>query len=115
MDDRLPFYDYGEGGSGEQAHGVNSAGEGVMPYNTKPSEAGAWWMPILEKGYAKYIQNYFQLNGGKESMALRGLTGMPVKRYETASMSVEDIWEKISEADAKHYIMTAGCFLTEHN
>ena len=58
LDDRIPFKDVGEG-SGEQANGVNTAGEGVEPYNSKPSEAGAWWLPILEKGMAKYMQNYF--------------------------------------------------------
>jgi len=34
------------------------------PVNTQKSAHGAWWMPILEKAYAKYNVFYANINGG---------------------------------------------------
>jgi len=44
----------------------------------------AWWLPILEKAYAKFNVNYATLNGGNPSQALRELTGMPVEMYDSS-------------------------------
>lgn len=70
------------------------------------SENGAWWMPILEKAYAKSQVNYMNLNGGFTNVALRALTGMPTIRYRQGQ---QNDWSIIQEADAKGYIMTSGC------
>jgi hypothetical protein len=35
-----------------------------IPANAKKSPYGAWWLPILEKAYAKMYVNYGNLNGG---------------------------------------------------
>lgn len=48
--------------------------------NSKVSNNGAWWLPLLEKGMAKFMQNYLALDGGWETIALRALTGMPADR-----------------------------------
>ena len=114
VDDRLPYKDFGFG-TGSMSNGVNSAGSGVEPYNSKPSEAGAWWLPILEKGFAKFIQNYYQMNGGVERIALRAMTGMPVKRYKTEETDEDQIWELLSAGDANHYVMTASCYVDSSN
>jgi len=44
---------------------------------TSKSELGAWWMPLLEKAYAKLDQNYERIISGNGLEALRTLTGMP--------------------------------------
>jgi hypothetical protein len=87
----------------------------VLPYATKRSSAGAWWMPILEKGWAKFMQNYFAINGGVERVALRALTGMPVKRFKTATMTEEHVQSIIRAGDEAHYVMTAACYVDDHN
>lgn len=77
-----------------------------QPFSTKKSENNAWWMPILEKAYAKSQVNYMNLNGGYSQIALRGLTGMPVSPYNTG---YQDDFQLIMDSDSKDYIMTASC------
>jgi hypothetical protein len=55
----------------------------ILPVNSRPSTNGAWWVPILEKAYAKFNMNYAQLNGGLPEQALRELSGMPVVNYDS--------------------------------
>ena len=38
-----------------------------MEINSKMSLNDAWWMPILEKAFAKMNVNYLHLNGGVQS------------------------------------------------
>ena len=38
--------------------------DGVTPINAGVSTNDAWWMPILEKAYAKYNVFYANINGG---------------------------------------------------
>lgn len=52
--------------------------ESYIPWATNPSLDGAWWMPMLEKAYAKLNQNYDRIIGGNGFEGLRSLTGMPV-------------------------------------
>jgi hypothetical protein len=47
-------------------------------YFAKQSSGNAWWLPLLEKAFARFNVNYLRLNGGWPSFALRQLTGMPV-------------------------------------
>jgi hypothetical protein len=70
IDDRIPVLDLGR--------------EYTTPYpiiNSKPSPAGAWWLVLLEKAFAKVNVNYTNLNGGTPGEALRALTGMPVSSH----------------------------------
>lgn len=63
IDDRLP---------------VRSWGRGFRPWATWPSKKmHAWWMPLLEKAFAKLNQNYDRIIGGNGAEGLRALTGMP--------------------------------------
>ena len=97
---------------------INSQGS---PYSTKPSKNGAWWMPILEKAYAKLNMNYAQITGGNGDEAFRTLTGMPVMRYDTKDYTADQIWTIASDGDHKNFIMYGGCcnmefgnLVTEH-
>jgi hypothetical protein len=68
VDDRLP---------------VSSWGGEFSPVNSSKSPYGAWWLPILEKAYAKLHANYANLHAGLPAQALRDLTGMPVANFRT--------------------------------
>lgn len=82
VDDRLPVMDAGSPYSYYPTTGTRYA-----PFSTGPSEAGAWWMPILEKGFAKFIKTYADLNGGNEWESFRAMTGMPVTNFQSSSLS----------------------------
>ena len=62
VDDRLP---------------ARSWGSGYRPWATSMSVNGAMWMPLLEKAYAKFNQNYDRIAWGWGSEGLRTLSGMP--------------------------------------
>lgn len=62
IDDRLPSRHWGSG---------------FRPWATWRSDSGAWWMPLLEKAYAKLDQNYDRLAGGNGNEGMRTITGMP--------------------------------------
>jgi len=56
---------------------VTSWGSGFRPFATWASNKNAWWMPLLEKAYAKLNQNYDRIAWGRGSEAIRTLTGAP--------------------------------------
>ena len=85
------------------------------PFNADKSENHAWWMPLLEKAYAKFNINYLQLNGGNEIEALRTLTGMPVITYKVHKHTTDEFFDLIHEGEKKNYIMTGGCMVSKHN
>jgi hypothetical protein len=47
------------------------------PLSNKPSKAGAWWLVILEKAFAKLNHNYLGINGGQTAESMRYMTGQP--------------------------------------
>lgn len=108
VDDRIPTMDaevyFGYPGA------MFSGGHQYMNVNAAKSDAGAWWMPVLEKAYAKFNLNYAALSGGHEFEALRAMTGMPAGTYKN-----EDItWELLADAEAKDYVMTAQCWVSKY-
>jgi hypothetical protein len=76
--------------------------------NLKKSPNGAWWGPILEKGAAKFYGRYENMNGGLPSESLYALTGMPTVEFDTKTTSESLIWEYLSAADKRKYVMTAS-------
>ena len=50
------------------------------PWGTRKSQNNAWWVPLLEKAYAKLDQSYERIAGGSGHEGLRVLTGMPTIR-----------------------------------
>ena len=97
VDDRLPMY---------RMPGT--------PIATQMSDNGAWWLPILEKGYAKLHQNYARLSGGLSFEAVRTLTGMPTiphfPMYYRQKYDDNTLWSILSEGDKKNYVMSGGIF-----
>lgn len=77
IDDRLPCNDVGEG------DWFGETGTQYDPFMAGPSDNGGMWFPLLEKAYAKFTKTYADLNGGWEVEALRAMTGMPAKRFDT--------------------------------
>lgn len=57
IDDRLPVMDNG------------------WPVNARQSVIGDWWVPLIEKAFAKMNVNYANLHGGMQYEAMRALTG----------------------------------------
>lgn len=47
------------------------------PYGADRSTYGAWWMPLLEKAYAKLNGNYDRIEWGSGYESLRQLSGRP--------------------------------------
>lgn len=79
----------------------------TMPANTGPSLAEGWWLPLLEKAYAKLNVNFENLNRGgslNQIEALRALTGAPVE-----SMDVKDpmFIQKLQEYLDANYSISA--------
>lgn len=108
VDDRLPIMDAGQG------YSWGSTGTRYAPFMSGPSDNGAWWLPILEKGISKFTKTYADMNGGNEWEALRAFTGMPVRNYRSSSFTNDALYNKIKLADEKHYVMTAGCHYSQH-
>jgi len=95
IDDRLP---------------TNSAGQ---PFATRRSTNGAWWMPLMEKAYAKLDQNYERIIGGLGFEGLRTLTGMPTfyisHNYGTNATAVAESFTLLKALSEKNMPMTSPC------
>lgn len=89
VDDRLPF-------------------TGSQPFFAKKSKDGAWWMPILEKAYAKINTNYEMIGFGWMSEAARILTGAPSYRFSSRSYTPAALFKIVKDADRNKYVMTAA-------
>lgn len=55
-----------------------------QPAFAKPTADGGWWMPLLEKAFAKVHVNYEMASGGSHAEAARFLTGAPAREFETS-------------------------------
>ena len=54
-----------------------------IPAFAKPSIDGGWWLPLIEKAYAKANVNYEMLTTGTQSEASQFLTGAPTKDFKS--------------------------------
>ena len=97
IDDRLPMYSK------------------TYPFNTKKSSDGAFWMPILEKGFAKFSVNYARLNGGDMSWAMDALTNMPQITIKQGSMSNDAFFQLVKKYDLLKSIMTSANYNGKDN
>jgi hypothetical protein len=49
----------------------------------KPSVDGGWWLPLIEKAFAKVHVNYEMISSGTHAEAARFLTGAAAEEYVT--------------------------------
>ena len=70
---------------------------------------GGWWMPILEKAYAKYNVFYGNIEGGNAMQSFRDLTGMPAVQHYVDKLSNDDMFRIILEAVKKNWTTSASC------
>ena len=47
----------------------------------KPSIDNGWWLPLIEKAFAKVHVNYEMISSGTQSEAARFLTGSPAQEF----------------------------------
>jgi hypothetical protein len=88
-------------------------------YNNKPAFAqptsdGGWWLPLIEKAFAKVHVNYEMASNGSHAEAARFLTGAPSKEYDTSYESVDQLWKVLTMNLKKKFMITAACFV-EHS
>lgn len=91
VDDQIPSGDYGR------------------PWATWPSTSGAWWMPLLEKAYAKLDVNYDNLIAGWGIEGLRTLTGMPTISIYHEPSQYNKFLPMHKYFASKNFPMTSGC------
>ena len=104
IDDRIPVLDLGDNYTTP-----------YPPVNSKPSPAGAWWLVLLEKAFAKINVNYTQLNAGTPGEALRALTGMPVSSHNSNEVTDDDLWNIVMEGTKNNDPMAAACTVSHYN
>ena len=56
------------------------------------SDEMAFWVPLIEKAFAKRYGNYEHIVGGVPSEAFKTLTGSPSLMYEHSDVNVETLW-----------------------
>lgn len=101
VDDRLPVRE------GKDKRYTSYGRKNV--FNARQGANGGWWLPILEKAYAKMNTNYANLNGGMPQQALVELTGMPSTIHSLKGMSDDDLFDIVFDGDQRGYAMTAAC------
>ena len=84
------------------------AKSGNQPVFAKPSPiSGGYWVPLLEKAYAKLNRNYEGVNYGWMSEAMRTFTGAPSIQFKTKGSSSK-LWSTMITAQKKDYAMTGA-------
>jgi len=88
LDDFLPFY-----GS-------------TLWFAQKPSD-NDFWVPFIEKAFAKINGNYENIQSGWQAESFRILTGAPSKFYMTSSNTASSAWNTIVGAFNRGWLV--GC------
>lgn len=82
-----------------------------QPAFAKPSPDGGWWLPLLEKAFAKVHVNYEMISSGSHSEAARFLTGAPSQEFTSNVETIDELWSNIHNAIENDYLVTAACFI----
>ncbi|CDW79117.1 calpain family cysteine protease containing protein [Stylonychia lemnae] len=64
------------------------------------------WGSLLEKAWAKTNANYEQIVGGLSKEAYSFLQNIPSQQLELKQIKKDALWTKVSQADAKNWIMS---------
>lgn len=81
---------------------------GASPFFAKKSSDSGWWMPILEKAYAKINVNYEIIGFGWMSEAARILTGAPSYMFTSSAYTPANLFNFLDQVDSKQYVLTAA-------
>lgn len=81
-----------------------------QPAFAKPTIDGGWWIPLIEKAFAKVHVNYEMISSGTQAEAARFLTGAPASEFETNIQTGKEVLGNIEEAMHKDFMVTAACF-----
>lgn len=82
-----------------------------QPAFAKPTEDGGWWVPLLEKAYAKVNINYETVSSGSQAEAARFLTGAPSREFKTNYQSIDELWDSLTLNLKKDFVITTACFV----
>lgn len=72
-----------------------------MPYGktrflyAKAGPDNAYWVPLMEKLYAKINVNYESIGYGWMSEAMQILTGAPSRLFDSRKLSDEQVWQLV--------------------
>lgn len=94
IDDRLPS---------------RSWGSGWRPKTAGASDQNAWWLPLMEKAYAKLNQNYERIAWGRGSESLRALTGKPTIKFSHKEVNSPDLLTMHKYWAANDFPQVASC------
>lgn len=106
IDDRLPVkYKY-----------TNSK-DFFVPWSAGRSQHGAWWMPLLEKAYAKFNGNYDRIGWGSGYESLRQITNKPVflLQHNKFAGNYNGIYDLLSKLAKEDHPMVVSCCATALN
>mmetsp|Transcript_38563 Transcript_38563/g.58712 ORF Transcript_38563/g.58712 Transcript_38563/m.58712 type:complete len:277 (+) Transcript_38563:460-1290(+) len=74
-----------------------------------PAENGAYWGPVLEKGWSKVKGSYILSEGGWVENGIGALLGFPTFTFYSSSMdSTLELWELMKEYDELDYLSGGG-------
>mmetsp|Transcript_39555 Transcript_39555/g.60425 ORF Transcript_39555/g.60425 Transcript_39555/m.60425 type:complete len:274 (-) Transcript_39555:1856-2677(-) len=77
----------------------------------KPSTDGGWWLPLIEKAFAKVNVNYEMISSGTHAEAAQFLTGAPAREYTGSQQSIDELWTSLTNAIRNDYMVTSACYI----
>jgi hypothetical protein len=77
----------------------------------KPTTDGGWWLPLLEKAFAKANVNYEMISSGTQAEAAQFLTGAPSTEFNTGQKTVDEVWLQVTSAIRHQFVITTACFI----
>lgn len=80
------------------------------PAFAKPTQDGGWWLPLLEKAYAKAHNNYEMISSGTQAEAAQFLTGAPASEFQTSLYGADELWLSLVNAMRHKYLITSASF-----
>jgi len=86
---------------------------GVYLYFASCRDEGEFWVPLVEKAYAKLHGSYEALEGGNICDAMKDLTGGAIETVRWKDSEKEAMWDKIRNLSKQHCLM--GCAIDQPN
>ena len=77
----------------------------------KPTKDGGWWLPLIEKAFAKVHVNYEMLSSGTHAEAAQFLTGAPAHEFVSNIQTIDEIWMSLTNSIRSDFMITAACYI----